>query len=273
MASETVERTESSDDGGSRRPPIRLIIGCAVVALAVLLWGGYVQKWPWTGFSDNDTLWDWLQLLLLPIAIATLPIWLIESEFLDVRRRVLIVGAVVAFVVFVVLGYVIPLDWTGFEGNTLWDWVTLLLLPLVVITIKQWDDIRDHIGTRHRVASAIGLCVLIGFIVVGYVRPWAWTGFEGNTLWDWIQLLAVPVLVPAVLLPMATDLIKGEADERREAAEARRHRHDDARAGAEDASKPPPPSRSRSESREFFAAIVTGVVALVVGGVAGALAF
>jgi hypothetical protein len=37
-----------------------------VTAFLVILWGGYAEGWKWTGFSANNQLWDWLNLLLLP---------------------------------------------------------------------------------------------------------------------------------------------------------------------------------------------------------------
>ncbi len=33
------------------------------------------------------------------------------------------------------------------------------------------------------------------------VSPWAWTGFTGNTLWDWLHLLLLPLLLPVVVVP------------------------------------------------------------------------
>ena len=39
----------------------------------------------------------------------------------------------------------------------------------------------------------------------GYLVPWAWTGFTGNTAWDWIKLLLLPVLLPTVVLPRLLD--------------------------------------------------------------------
>ena len=68
-------------------PSRRAIAVAAIGGFAVLLWGGYQGGWEWTGFDHNDTLWDWLQLLLLPIAFATLPIWLRHGERMDPRRR------------------------------------------------------------------------------------------------------------------------------------------------------------------------------------------
>ena len=46
------------------------------VAVLVALWGGYAQGWKWTGFQANGQLWDWLNLLLLPVVIGTIPLWI-----------------------------------------------------------------------------------------------------------------------------------------------------------------------------------------------------
>src|SRR6266566_2676160 len=46
-----------------------------VVILAVLFIGTYAFNWFWTGFKDHGNLWDWLSLLLVPVTVATLPIW------------------------------------------------------------------------------------------------------------------------------------------------------------------------------------------------------
>lgn len=37
-----------------------------------MLWGGYSRGWRWTGFQANRQLWDWLQLLLLPLVFPTI---------------------------------------------------------------------------------------------------------------------------------------------------------------------------------------------------------
>jgi hypothetical protein len=34
---------------------------------------------------------------------------------------------------------------------------------------------------------------------VSPMSHWAWTGFEGNTMRDWLQLLVVPFVLPATL--------------------------------------------------------------------------
>ncbi|MFI5272333.1 MAG: hypothetical protein ACHQ4H_04785 [Ktedonobacterales bacterium] len=40
----------------------------ALLALAILAYGGYFLGWTWTGFSGN-TLWDWLSLLVTPVTL------------------------------------------------------------------------------------------------------------------------------------------------------------------------------------------------------------
>lgn len=45
----------------------------AAALIAAVLVGGYQEHWSWTGISGKTaTLWDWLHLLLLPLAIPTL---------------------------------------------------------------------------------------------------------------------------------------------------------------------------------------------------------
>ena len=46
----------------------------------------------------------------------------------------------------------------------------------------------------------------LALVLAGYLVPWAWTGFTGNTAWDWIKLLLLPLLLPTVVLPRVHDL-------------------------------------------------------------------
>ena len=112
--------------------------------------------------------------------------------------------------------------------------------------------------------------VLVALVVIGYVRPWKWTGFTGNTLWDWIQLVAVPLLFPLVILPASLNLINTGLEDRRMAEE-----------GPEEGEAPPaavaqapaPPPAAPAGRMGIAAVALAAVVALVIGGVAGALAF
>ena len=179
--------------------PLWLLVA-AVLAFAVVLWGGYSHNWRWTGINGQTaTLWDWLHLLLLPMAVALLPIWLTRKAKLDplIKRIALAGGAV--FAVIVLCGYLIPWAWTGFTGNSLWDWLNLVALPLAVALTPLAVEIREGWTSRH---TALGLSCAAAFAVIvlcGYVIPWAWTGFTGNTLWDWLHLLLPPLLLQSSL--------------------------------------------------------------------------
>jgi heme/copper-type cytochrome/quinol oxidase subunit 4 len=177
-----------------------LLIGAAVV---VVVWGGYGRGWTWTGLTANATLWAWMKLLALPLALATLPLWLRSHGKMSGTRQAPFVAGVAAFAVFVFLAYWLNWAWTGFEGNTLWDWFEVLLLPVVIATVKFWTTERT-IEAKHRWLLG-GLVVAFGvFVAFAYALPIGWSGFADNTLWDWVRLLLVPVLMPLLLVPATT---------------------------------------------------------------------
>ena len=180
----------------------RVLIPLMAAGFAVVLWGGYSQGWTWTGVTENQTLWDWLQLLLVPIAFATLPIWLRQRAVIRRDRKVLMGVAVAAFAGFVAAGYLLPLPWTGFAGNTLWDWLTLLLLPVSVVSVRFLRAER-HLGPVHYAAAVALVSTLAVLVCCGYLMPWDWTGFAGNTLFDWFKLLVLPIVFPTVIVPAA----------------------------------------------------------------------
>jgi putative effector of murein hydrolase LrgA (UPF0299 family) len=169
---------------------------------ALLLWGGYGHHWSWTGINGHTaTLWDWLKLTLLPLAFAVLPIWLRPDARLqhDVKVAALVAGILLFLVA--LGGYLVPWAWTGFRGNTLWDWLNLVALPLAVAVAPLWPEIREQWGPRHSTLVGSVAAVFLVVVLAGYLVPWAWTGFTGNTAWDWLHLLILPLLVPAVLVP------------------------------------------------------------------------
>jgi hypothetical protein len=187
---------------GSPAPSVRgvaLLGGLAAVCLVVLGIGGYGLGWRWTGFQDNTQLWDVLHLLLLPVVLATLPVWYGTRERWRVEWRALLVGLAAALVVLVVGGYGLDWRWTGFRGNTLWDWLELLVLPVAVSTLPLWYETRRRWRVEWRAVAAATVAVMATLIAGGYGWHWAWTGFPGNTAWDWIELLIVPFVLPAAL--------------------------------------------------------------------------
>jgi len=175
--------------------------GVAVlVALAVVVWGGYAAGWAWTGLSSRVTLWDWLEVLALPVTVGLLPLMLRHRERLGRSHLTAAAVALGAFAALVLAGYLVPLPWTGFTGNTLWDWLTLALLPLVLATSTLWRP-PPRWRARHAELLALAVAVAVTVVVAGYVVPWPWTGFTGNTAWDWIKLLLLPVLLPILVMP------------------------------------------------------------------------
>ena len=55
---------------------------------------------------------------------------------------------------------------------------------------------------RHVFAAAAFSAFLVVAIVGGYAGHWHWTGFRGNTLFDWLQLFIGPLVVPFLLVPV-----------------------------------------------------------------------
>lgn len=198
------------------------------VAGAVILWGGYGRGWTWTGFQANGQLWDWLNLLLLPVVIGTIPLWIQDRQYIGRRRRVVYGVAIAAWTGFVIAGYLIPLAWTGFRGQTLWNWLELLVLPaalagtmaLTSVGVRPVKLLRSL--RPYQMGIVIALCA--GWVVTvigGYALHWEWTGYTGNTLWDWLQLLLLPLVFPTILLPALLKWVTGDAAGRAsQAAEA-----------------------------------------------------
>ena len=188
----------------------------AVVVIAVLLIGGYALHWSWTGFTANNQLWDWMHLLLLPVVLATFPLWLAFSRYMSPGRRRALGGAVLVFAVFVFVGYVNPLTWTGFRGQTLWSWLTLIILPLSIITVRLWPQSGRELRRSHVVGVAVICVALVTTIIGGYWAGWSWTGYRGNTVWDWLTLILAPAAVTTILAPALARRLTGAADERAE---------------------------------------------------------
>lgn len=195
------------------------------VATVVVVWGGYAERWRWTGFQANHQLWDWLQLLLLPIVAASVPLWLQYRRFIGRTRTLLYLAFLAVCAGFTIAAYLVPLPWTGFQGQTLWNWFTLLLLPVAVACTVALISKRIHpikligmLRPRHKVISAGLGAGWVVTVIGGYGLRWGWTGYPGNTLWDWLQLLLLPLVFPTILLPAILRWITGNAPGRANAA-------------------------------------------------------
>jgi len=186
------------------------------VAGLVTLWGGYVRGWQWTGFRGNGQVWDWLTLLLVPVVLGTIPLWIKDKQRIGTARTVIYRLFIVACAGFVIAGYLIPISWAGFAGQTLWDWIVLLVLPATLAVTAALASRRARSPGRllRPYEKAIAAALAGGFAVTvagAYALGWTWTGYAGNTLWDWLSMLLVPALFPTILLPALLRWISGNA--------------------------------------------------------------
>lgn len=62
----------------------------------------------------------------------------------------------------------------------------------MVIRFRSWWQKANK--TSLVIAFSIGIVIVIG-IVLGYWFQWTWTGFPAKNLWDWLQLLFVPLIL------------------------------------------------------------------------------
>jgi hypothetical protein len=204
---------ERSGDPAAERRVATPAIGAvaAVVALLVLI-GGYGAHWRWIGVNGRTaTLWDWLHLVLLPIAALVIALWLRHRPPLTGTRAVAVSALAAVFVVLVLAGYLVPWAWTGFVGNTLWDWLNLAALPVAVALIPVLVELKPESGPalprRHLAVLAAGAAAFVALVLAGYLAHWRWTGFTGNTVWDWLHLLLLPLLVPVVIVPLLRQVV------------------------------------------------------------------
>ncbi len=175
------------------------VLPLGALALAIALAGGYGFRWGWTGVTANDQLWDLLHVVVLPVALATLPLWYRTRRRWKMEWHVAFALLLAGFAMLVVGGYGLGWQWTGFQGNTLWDWLELLALPITIASLPLWIETHRRFEGRWRATGAVLLVAFVVVIIGGYALGWGWTGFQGNTLWDWLRLLLVPFVLPASL--------------------------------------------------------------------------
>ncbi len=138
-----------------------------------------------------------------------LPIWLRGAQ-LRTEQKVMAWAFLGVFSLVVLLGYLVPWAWTGFVGNTLWDWHNLLALPVAVALTPVIGVLKASWDERHWRIVVAGFLIFLIPLLGGYLGDWRWTGFHGNTLWDWMHLLLLPLLIPIVVVPAVTSLATQE---------------------------------------------------------------
>ncbi|MGH2718259.1 MAG: hypothetical protein ACRDJU_06745 [Actinomycetota bacterium] len=206
------------------------------IGLLITAIGSYGLGWSWTGFRGNR-LWDWLHLLLVPVVLGAQPLW-VRSR-LGRHTRTVLLPLLVTFGGFVAVSYWQRWGWTGFEHQRLWDWLNLVVLPAVLAFAGLWLYRPSKGFPRYwRPLAGVGVLAFVVVAVGGYRFGWAWTGFQGNRLWDWLNLLVLPFAVPVAFLWIGTRL----EEEREEGREERPATSATAAPETEPTAPPPPPT-------------------------------
>lgn len=220
-AEQTQKPEEAAEEITRRNVRRKVELAVLVVAALIVLIGGYAGHWSWTGFDSNGQVWDWMHLMLLPVAFGLFSVWLYNSRYMGAQRRRALGTVLLVAIGFVLAGYLAPLAWTGFKGNTLWDWLTLTVLPLTLITVNAWPKTGREFSRRHKVGGATLALAFVVTLIGGYGASWAWTGYRGNTLWDWLTLLLAPLVIHRLLVPKLVRTASGGAAERARQEKAR----------------------------------------------------
>lgn len=187
------QRTDDGLGSHSWRPWI-VPLTLGGLGLAIALIGTYVFDWTWTGFRGN-TLWDWLHLLIVPGTLGIAAIWFTQNHRWRPQWTLLLWSLLGVLVLLEIATYLFNWRWTGFKGNKIWDWLNLLLLPLVLMFVSVWFAAPHRWRSWWTSAIWASLLVLALLALGSYLFGWSWTGFKGNTLWDWLSMLLVPVVL------------------------------------------------------------------------------
>jgi uncharacterized protein YjbI with pentapeptide repeats len=135
-----------------------IVMACVLLGIAATIIGGYRFRWAWTGFSDykyrknedeefqrGKTLWDWLQLLLIPAALAGIALlfnqWQSDREEIRADQRAKTDQAIAA---------------DGLRQETLQrylDGMSELILDRKLLQSKNNSDVR--VLARTRTLSAL----------------------------------------------------------------------------------------------------------------------
>lgn len=182
-----------------RRPSRGWVLaGVAVLGLAgtIAILAIHGRQWRWTGFDGNTSLWSWLETFAQPLAFASLTVRLLSSARGWRAWRVAGAAMGVTLAVIIVASYSWHWTWTAFAGKQLWDWLHLMLFPVVVVLLPDWVRRGEPFGPRQAVIATVALAGFAVLLLGGYRWGWTWTGFTGNSFRDWLDLMIAPFLLP-----------------------------------------------------------------------------
>ena len=132
-----LHRAQNIPEPSSEMSSWSILLLTSIILLLLLILSTYTFNWTWTGFRNN-TLWDWLQLLVLPVVLTSVTVWFSTHKRWTILWTWLIALTLVALIICAFGGYFLNWTWTGFHNNTLWDWLKLLVLPTVLTAVSIW---------------------------------------------------------------------------------------------------------------------------------------
>ena len=80
----------------------------------------------------------------------------------------------------------------------------------------MWPQSGRELQRAHVVGATLVCVTLVTTIIGGYWGGWSWTGYQGNTVWDWLTLVLAPAAVTTILAPVLARLLTGAAHQRAE---------------------------------------------------------
>src|SRR5690348_5787491 len=126
-----------------RLRPLFVMLAALVVVTAALATFG--RSWSWTGFSGNENVWEWFQLLAQPVALTFVLVEMLAPP--SPRRLAIGLGAAAAVLtVLLIGGYALHWQWTGFDEYRLWDWLHLLVQPVMLVLLPVWLKAGAQVG-------------------------------------------------------------------------------------------------------------------------------
>jgi hypothetical protein len=77
---------------------------------------------------------------------------------------------------------------------------TALTTALLIVDLRPeiWKDLLEG---RVLTLVALGFSLTAIVVMLAIAGAWrSWTGFQGKTVWDWLQLLIVPIVLSLITL-------------------------------------------------------------------------
>jgi hypothetical protein len=139
---------------------------------------------------------------------------------------VLVSAAVLVVLLDVLIGgYVEHWAWTGYRDSdhklrTLWDWLGVSALAVGARVDSSVAGNQGPTSPRLEDCGLSGAAVFVLLVLGGYLLQWRWTGFTGNSVYDWLQLFLVPCVLPVAFSVLGPRDSKASGDQRGSSAHA-----------------------------------------------------